>query len=682
MMAERVIPNRPFFVAVLLLAVVLMSSLPLGQANLSDDLTPNTLYLSCIQDDECNLTTAAAGEEIISNNVFASPAQPDTVTLEFDMTPSQNELALLPNLLEKMVVDLRFTGDTTGTSKPELQISLILGSTVTDWEFDAQILPSNAANTPYTLEDEALNLNGNRLLWPDQQVRLRLTFVLDRPGTWELYLRGNSYLDLDIPWSEDVNARNVDEPSSSTQPRETEFETAHYGALLENDRDCWTFPIEQNEVVNIYVEWESVPIELEQTHGLPDLFKPTGRLTETPNVVVREDETSTRITYRWRALDIGEYTLCFDGVAGKFQPYIWTGQLAFESLGPINPDGFSGKSFYPAGTAILGDQSDAVSLETQGSSILIISLVVLVLFGIDGLRNSTSASLRFGIFVPGVVLLLIGGILNPIWGLADEVQTESEITLEQMVDMRLQQLWDVSYPGVPEQVLVTHTGSTWGMLDGDRLELRLQVDEVVPTGDGRWQLVVPELQDFRLDQAIFSQVARGGAQTTNEGMLEEQTVRFILLAGRSLLLDFLMLEALMVVDEEPESSVFHVDFEMVDAPASGSVSVPAWGTRPTSVSEYDWVLLQQALFPDQISVSLCDCDLDLLDVRFSASSGYDFRDVPTQISIENASDMIPFASPLVILGILLCACSSRFEYLRRNNARNLAHQMLHQTKWK
>jgi hypothetical protein len=78
------------------------------------------LFLSCIQDNDCQLTSVASGEEIVSNNVFASPAQPETVTLEFDMDPQQFELALLPSLLDTMVLDLRFTGEFSGYNKPEL----------------------------------------------------------------------------------------------------------------------------------------------------------------------------------------------------------------------------------------------------------------------------------------------------------------------------------------------------------------------------------------------------------------------------------------------------------------------------------------------------------------------------------------------------------------------------------
>ena len=666
------------------LSVLLFSlCIPAVQANLSESSSGEELFLSCIQDDECFLTPVASGEEVISDTVFASPAQPDTISFEFDMNPQQSDLALLPSTLKSMVIDLRFTGELSGANKPELEVSLILASTVTTWNFDAETLPSASTSNPYTLEDEELQLNGERLLWPEETVRLRLTFVLDRPGTWELHLRGASSMVLEIPWSEDVNARNSDEPSSDLEPRETDFETIHYGALLENDRDCWTFDVEQHELLNIFFEWESVPVEIQQSHGLPDLIQPSGRLSPAPDVVVKENDDTTRITYRWRALPVGEYIFCIGGTAGKFQPYLWSGQFAFENLGPSNPAEFQGETFYPAGSAILGDEDEAITLSRSGFGLLFVSFLVLIFFVLDSLRNSTSSVLRIGVFTPGVLLILVGGIFHPMWALADEGRNESEIEFDDLIDMRLQQLWDVSYPGFPEQDLVTYSSSTWGMLDGDRLQLRLEVGEAIPLPDGRWQLIVPELQEFRIDQAIFSQVALDGAQTSQQGMLEQQSVRFILLAGRSLLLDLLMLEAMMVVDELPKSSVFHLDFEMVSVQSTDSVSVPAWGTRPNSVSVNDWVSLQTALFPEQISVSLCDCDFDFLDVRLFPSPGFDIGDIPPYIDIENASGLISYSSPVALLGMAMCAFASRTESLRRKKAKQLATALFTQkSKWK
>ena len=218
---------------------------------------------------------------------------------------------------------------------------------------------------------------------------------------------------------------------------------------------------------------------------------------------------------------------------------------------------------------------DAVSLERQGYGGLFMAVMFSAVLLVLSIRPTTSMRWRYGGLVPGMVLLLVGGILHPLVAIGNEVQGSDQIDFEDLVDMRLQQLWDVAAPGVPEQTLVTHTGATWGLLNGERLTLRLEVEQAVPTEDGRWQLVVPQLENFRMDQAIFGQVGRA-ASYTSDGMLEDQTVRFVLLAGRSLLLDFMMLEALLVVDERPTSSVVHIDTEMVATKAAGSPTAPAW----------------------------------------------------------------------------------------------------------
>ena len=251
-----------------------------------------------------------------------------------------------------------------------------------------------------------------------------------------------------------------------------------------------------------------------------------------------------------------------------------------------------------------------------------------------------------------------------------------EITFDELIEMRLQQLWDVSAEGVPEQTLSTHTGATWGMLEGERLRLKLDIEESIPMDDGRWQLVVPELSSMRLDQVIFSQVSKGAGQQTQEGMLESQTVRFILLAGRSLLLDMLMLEAMLVVDEAPTSSVFHIDVEMVSAPASGSIAVPAWSTRPATVESSDWVRLQVALFPERISISLCDCDLDLLDVTFQPSQGFDSRDIPPSWGVESASGLVPYGGALMMAGMAMGLAATWMEVQRKSRAEALAQSFV------
>ena len=642
-----------------------------ASAGLTSEENGGDLYLSCREDNDCVLTPTPIGEEVVTGQSSANAFQSETLTFEFQADPPQHHVALLPDLMALMEIDFKHQTEAGSLFRPALNARLILGQSVNEWSIEADQLPqTNPA--PYVLEDEPLSLTGGRVLWEDEPLRLVLTFTLDRPGTWALNMRGASVVKLDVPWSIDAEAVDRDEPTSTTQPRSTQFEDLNVGALVGADHDCWAFEVETHEVLRLLVEWEQVPIELEQPHPVPDFITAAGRRAPAPEVLVDDDGSSVKMTYRWRALSTGDYTMCMHGSPGKVQPYTWSGAFGYEGLGPTDPTGFGSASYYPQGAALLGDLDDPYRLHGQGLALLLLSMVMLGVFLLVAMRPTTSYKLRLGLFVPGAVLLLVGGVLHPLWAMADEVQHEDEITLDTLIEMRLQQLWDVSADGVPDQTLSTHTGATWGMLDGEKLKLKLTVEEAIPLEDGRWQLLVPELASLRLDQAIFGQVAKGQTYQSDDGMLESQTVRFVLLAGRSLLLDLLMLEALLVVDDVPDSSVFHIETTMVATQAAGSIAAPAWGTRPEGISTAEWVRLQGSLFPDRISISLCDCDLDLLDVTFLPSSGFDLADLPQQWGLRNAVGLLPYGSVLMWLGLILGASATTMEVQRASRAQKLA----------
>ena len=664
--------TRPLLVlGVLMVSFYQPWTLVHASAGLTSEENGGDLYLSCREDNDCVLTPTPIGEEVVTGQSSANAFQSETLTFEFQADPPQHHVALLPDLMALMEIDFKHQTEAGSLFRPALNARLILGQSVNEWSIEADQLPqTNPA--PYVLEDEPLSLTGGRVLWEDEPLRLVLTFTLDRPGTWALNMRGASVVKLDVPWSIDAEAVDRDEPTSTTQPRSTQFEDLNVGALVGADHDCWAFEVETHEVLRLLVEWEQVPIELEQPHPVPDFITAAGRRAPAPEVLVDDDGSSVKMTYRWRALSTGDYTMCMHGSPGKVQPYTWSGAFGYEGLGPTDPTGFGSASYYPQGAALLGDLDDPYRLHGQGLALLLLSMVMLGVFLLVAMRPTTSYKLRMGLFVPGAVLLLVGGVLHPLWAMADEVQHEDEITLDTLIEMRLQQLWDVSADGVPDQTLSTHTGATWGMLDGEKLKLKLTVEEAIPLEDGRWQLLVPELASLRLDQAIFGQVAKGQTYQSDDGMLESQTVRFVLLAGRSLLLDLLMLEALLVVDDVPDSSVFHIETTMVATQAAGSIAAPAWGTRPEGISTAEWVRLQGSLFPDRISISLCDCDLDLLDVTFLPSSGFDLADLPQQWGLRNAVGLLPYGSVLMWLGLILGASATTMEVQRASRAQKLA----------
>ena len=642
-----------------------------ASAGLTSQEDGGDLYLSCREDNDCVLTPTPIGEEVVTGQSSANTFQSETLTFEFEADPPQDHVALLPDLMALMEIDFKHQTEAGSLFRPALNARLILGQNVNEWSFEADLLPQTNPSS-YVLEDEPLSLAEGRVLWEDEPIRLVLTFTLDRPGTWALNMRGASMVKFDVPWSIDAEAVDRDEPSSTTQPRSTQFEDLHFGALVGADHDCWAFEVETHEVLRLLVEWEQVPIEVEQPHPVPDFITAAGRRAPAPEVLVDDDGTSVKMTYRWRSLSTGDYTMCMHGSPGKVQPYAWSGAFGYEGMGPTDPTGFGSTSYYPQGAALLGDLDDPYRLHGQGLALLVLSMVMLGVFLLVAMRPTTSYTLRLGMFVPGAVLLLVGGVLHPLWAMADEVQHDDEITLDTLIDMRLQQLWDVSADGVPDQTLSTHTGATWGMLDGEELKLKLTIEEAIPLEDGRWQLLVPELASLRLDQAIFGQVAKGQTYQSDNGRLESQTVRFVLLAGRSLLLDLLILEALLVVDDVPDSSVFHIETTMVATQAAGSIAAPAWGTRPEGISSAEWVRLQGSLFPERISISLCDCDLDLLDVTFLPSNGFDPADLPQEWGLRNAVGLLPYGSVLMWGGLILGASATTMEVQRASRAQKLA----------
>ena len=189
-------------------------------------------------------------------------------------------------------------------------------------------------------------LDQGRLLWPGEVVRARIVFTVDRPSTWELHLRGASFIELNIEWSENVAAKDVDEPTSSLQPKSVSLEDVHYGALVGDDSDCWSFNVQSNEIMRILIQWEDVPLELQQSNGVHRLRTAGGMQVAAPEIVTKAEGDQFTTNYRWRALDPGDYVFCLNGQADRFQPYIWSGVYAVESSGPTTSSEFEGNVEY------------------------------------------------------------------------------------------------------------------------------------------------------------------------------------------------------------------------------------------------------------------------------------------------------------------------------------------------
>ncbi len=668
-----------------LFAVMLLCMIccPVASAAIDSEEGGGELWFSCNDVDDCSLTEFHTGESSISQTVnSASPFSPETVFIELPMQPLQTEIALIPDKIDELQIDLRYQDDVLGISRPDLEVTIIIASSTTIIEFQGDSNPSDGIQGPYNVQDEPLNIGGDRLLWPNEEIRILLQFQVDRPGNWQLNLRGSSFMMLDIIWSEDVSSRDVDEPSSYASPRMTELDTVHFGALVEDDWDCWTFDVDNHEILRITVEWEEVPSEIEQNHGRPDLIMPDNKMAPIPDLETEVTNGNTKMTWQWRALPVGEYDFCIGGKLNAFQPYKWIGLIAFEGLGPTSPDDFDYSSWEWQGYGMKGQEIGSENLTpTSELTIMILSLAVLVGLVIEIRTESTSKKIRYGIFAPGVLVLVLSGIISPLWAISGEMQSQDEMTLDELIDTRLDQIWHASHPNAPASSRALHIGATFGMLDGETLAVRLVADSAWPLDDGRWQLHIPEFYELDFESLIFSKVAEKSESSPVDDLLDSHSRSFILLAARTLMLDLLMLEALLVVDDLPDSNVIHFKTEMVESGSLGLIQDPSWGTRPVDIPEGRWRLIQENLYPNLISITMLDGLRDDLEFRIEIDNEIDHNLLYSTESVQPASPLIEYQYIWVIIGLALVAFGIGLENYRRKKAKQLLQKFASDNKW-
>ena len=197
--------------------------------------------------------------------------------------------------------------------------------------------------------------------------------------------------------------------------------------------------------------------------------------------------------------------------------------------------------------------------------------------------------------------------------------------------------------------------------------MRLHVDGVHSTGDGRYQIQTEELTDIDIDRAIFDAMRTSGLE-------EGEQVLFVLQAGRLLSLDLLMLEASLVVTELPIGDVIHIDWTMVESTGQGSVNDRAWMTRPSTVDLNDWTRFTTRLIPEMISISYCNCGLDAVDVSIRTDLLHTAEVTPNIEGISGASNPIPMMIAFSTIGystlLILASVTWYSEKLARKVATN------------
>ena len=152
-------------------------------------------------------------------------------------------------------------------------------------------------------------------------------------------------------------------------------------------------------------------------------------------------------------------------------------------------------------------------------------------------------------------------------------------------------------------------------------------------------------------------------------------MRFILRSGRLLALDLLLLEALLIVDDEPRGDVLHIDWQMVADPGLGSLSAPAWTSRPDTMSADDWDQVTEAVKPELLSVSFCDCGIDAMELSIRPNLLY-ANDLIAPGGIQSSNGLIPYDFWVAWLGLLVLVSAGFVEKERRDQGMALAEQVL------
>ena len=642
---------------------------PIAIADLSTE--GQTLNLVCSNDD-CSLSNNAVGDSILSEEERdANPLQPVTVTLEFPMRPDQTSVSLLPSVVESMIFDFRIQEDGVGVARPDLYIELILGPSTNSWMISAPE-PSTAPGNqePYTLENEDLDISNGRILSPLDEVLLRISFDIDQPVTWELHLAGNSNVVLPIEWSIDAEAANVDEPTSLSEPRSISLiGSTTFGGLMSSDVDCYQFDVdEQLSVLTVTVSWEATPLEVEQSNAIPEFWDAQGRSEEAPEIRTRYEGEIVVNEFRWSEPEGGQHTLCWTGIENHYQSYSFIGSQSILGVGSTTPEDFSGEATWDAGTSQVGQLDQAT--ETSGAGIFTMGIAAIGIFvAIIGYLMPLSSPWLPRFMLPmAIILLLLGGIISPAVSISNESPNPGEMTFDELLEQRLDRIYQGVINDDEGEFGPQWYGGFLGVSAGERLQLMLTIDAIHPIGDGRWQIEAAELDGIDLDRWVFGKLNDGRLSADNE-------IRFILRSGRLLALDLLLLEALLIVDEKPRGDVLHIDWQMVSDPGLGSLSSPAWASRPDTVTADDWNQVTEAVKPELLSVSFCDCGIDAMELSIRSNDVYG-NDLITPGGIQSSNGLIPHDFWVAVLGLTVLICAGFVEKERRNQGMALAEEIL------
>ena len=147
------------------------------------------------------------------------------------------------------------------------------------------------------------------------------------------------------------------------------------------------------------------------------------------------------------------------------------------------------------------------------------------------------------------------------------------------------------------------------------------------------------------------------------------------------MLDILMLEAMLVVDDLPDSSVINFESKMTTSGSLGLIQDPTWGTRPVDIPEGRWRLMQDNLYPSLISITMLDGVKDDLEFRVQINGGIDHNLMYSSQGVKPSSPLFESQHLWMIAGILLVALGMFIENKRRKKAKVILSDLISENIW-
>ena len=654
--AKRLVGFLPF--------LILIGMIPISGAELATNQT--LLNATCIDDSTCQLTNSITGiDELSGSESSATPFSPEIIRLEFIMSPPQSSHALIPVSMDELVVDLTIQEDPDEYIRPDLNIILAIGPSTNEWTIEGQPgTPLSTANE-YRLEDEQIDLSSGRILQPNDVVQLTLSFEIDRPVTWKLGLSGSTYVDLPIQWSLNQDVVDVDEPSSSTEPKSIETGDSVNGALIEEDIDCFTFSVgERASELRVDIFWSPMPSEISITGVTPILDTLDGRKQPSPSIRTTQVGDSIESVLIWNLEDRAQLRLCLFGEDGRFGIYRWTAQEILPGTGAMEVSDFELDARWPAGTGWVGDSSQTQQTEGIGGMKPIAGIFVGTIFVGWILKMPIISPINRKLGIPiSIILIVIGSCAGPLAATISTLPSDSEQSLDYWIESRLNLVAESIIEDEPDIA-----SGFFGTKSGDKFGIRLHIDAIHPTGDGRWQIQTDDLNDVDLDRMIFDTMRKFSLDS-------DQQIMYILRAGKLLSLDLLLLEASLISNSKPIGTILHVNWVMTESVGEGTISERVWTTRPNSVDWNEWNYFTIRLLPELITISYCDCGLDAIDLSIRTSVDHTASVTPNISGVSGAPSHPFFSNSTMALGFSMLILIGLVTKTQQQKAEKIVLQM-------